>query len=189
VSGREFIPAAVAAAQTVAAMPTELDEDEPSPEERAAAEHTQQTEAAIAAAAASAPQGLVFLPIKGRTPANFKAIDNRIDDAAFMPIDRTRRQSACQQAASGAALALAAINARSSNAAAGAAGGAGKQLDPLLEATKPQQDTGLMPAADPFAAARKIMEDGGAVAVPAWFDKAMMDATSKYQAMQSVGGR
>ncbi len=201
-TSREFIPAALAVAQMAPALSSVLEDDEPREDEAEAARQTQETEAAIAAAAAAAPQGLVFMPLKGRTPATFKAVERRDDDTAFMPIDRTRRQAPGQQAAGDAALAMAAIRARSGGASAPMPGpvpgsipgsipgqSGGKPLDPLLEATKPQQETGLMPAADPFAAARRIMEDGGAVAVPAWFDKAMMDAASKYQAMQSVGGR
>jgi len=139
-------------------------------------------EAVTATAVASAASG------QSTTTASAKAIESRTDELKFMPIDPLRRQSAGQQRNSNAALAMAAIRSHSPNVPPGMMGqSGGKQLDSLLEATKPQSDTGLMPAADPFAAARRIMEDGGAVAVPAWFDKAMMDATSKYRAMQSVG--
>jgi len=185
-TAREFIPAALIAAQMTAAAPL-LEDDEERADDIETARQTQETEASIAAAAAAAPQGMVFMPLKRNAAPGFKKLDTAAADTRFMPIDRTRRRTPGSDPSANAALAAAAARMQRPDAATAMMGGS--RLDPMLEATKPQQDTGMMPAADPFAAARRIAEEGGAVAVPAWFDKAMMDAVGKYRATQAAGDR
>ena len=59
----------------------------------------------------------------------------------------------------------------------------------VLDLTKPSKDTGDIPQADPFAAARLIADDTSPAIVPAWFDKAMINAMDKYRAMNTAGDR
>ena len=65
--------------------------------------------------------------------------------------------------------------------------GQSSRLEPWLEATKPLGDTGVMPPADPFATERLVDDESGAVMVPAWLDRTMIDALDKYRTMQAVG--
>ena len=194
-SPREFIPTGRATGATLASLPSgltltasfliEADEDEETVEAQRA---NQETEAAIAAAAAAAPQGQVFIPLAGRQPASFKSVATEQSQARFLPIDRTGRAASGRTAAARQQLDQAAVaQLQAQGALPGGLMQESSRIDPMLEATRPQGDTGKLPAADPFAAARLLSEEPNPVMVPAWFDKAMMDAMGKYQAMQSVG--
>ncbi|NKB43154.1 MAG: hypothetical protein GKS03_02630 [Alphaproteobacteria bacterium] len=188
-SAREFVPANVSAVSSAQFVPASLLTDEPEDEEAVqAAQSDQQTEAAIAAAAAAAPQGLVFMPLAGRQGSAPKPIAIGAADQQFYAIDRsglrtTARAAAARQQLDQTALA----QLQGQGAVPGGLSPNAKGLDPLLEATRPQGNTGKLPAADPFAAARRLAEETDPVMVPAWFDKTMMDAMGKYQAMQNMG--
>lgn len=185
-NAREFIPAGLTVAQSNATTASIVNDAKAV--QRTAQLADQETEVAIAAAAAAAPKGLVFIPLPGREASSFRASPNRMPDSQFMEIDRTGRRAtssaeASRQQTNQAALAqlqaqgvIPAGLSQNSN-----------ELDPLLDATRPTGDTGRMPAADPFAAARFVAEDASPVMVPAWFDSAMMDAMGKYEALQNVG--
>ena len=105
-SPREFIPTGRATGATLASLPSgltltasfliEADEDEETVEAQRA---NQETEAAIAAAAAAAPQGQVFIPLAGRQPASFKSVATEQSQARFLPIDRTGRAASGRTAA------------------------------------------------------------------------------------------
>lgn len=185
-SPREFIPNAVQTF-TSAATPSTIVKPASDQSQPSGPTH-QETEAAIAAAAASAPKGLVFMPLPGRQGAAFKAASNNTTASQFFALDRsgqrtTSRAEAPRQQLNQAALAQ--LQAQGT-VPAGLSSEA-KRLDPFLEATRPSGDTGKLPAADPFAAARLVAEETNPVMVPAWFDKAMMDAMGKYKAIQNSG--
>ncbi|MBT4739940.1 MAG: hypothetical protein HN793_07935 [Rhodospirillaceae bacterium] len=186
---REFIPASVSTVASAQFIPASLMASETENEEAAqAARSDQQTEAAIAASAAAAPQGLVFMPLAGRTNSAFKPVVTAAADQQFLAIDRsglrtTARATAARQELDQAALA----QLQGQGAVPGGLSPNAKGLDSLLGATRPQGDTGKFPAADPFAAARLLAEETDPVMVPAWFDKTMMDAMGKYEAMQNAG--
>ena len=186
---REFIPGNLAAISSIQTIPASILADDVEDEETVqAAKSDQQTEAAIAAAAAAAPQGLVFMPLAGRQGSAPKPIAIGPTDQQFYAIDRsglrtTARAAAARQQLDQTALA----QLQGQGAVPGGLSPNDKGLNPLLEATRPQGDTGKLPAADPFAAARRLAEETDPVMVPAWFDKTMMDAMGKYQAMQNAG--
>lgn len=188
-SPREFIPASVTAVSSAQFIPASLLSDDSEDEETAqAAQSNQQTEAAIAASAAAAPQGLVFMPLAGRQPSDFKPVVTAAADRKFLAIDRsglrtTARAAAARQQLDQTALA----QLQGQGAVPGGLSPNAKGLNSMLEATRPQGNTGKLPAADPFAAARLLAEETDPVMVPAWFDKTMMDAMGKYEAMQNAG--
>ena len=168
-SARNFIPARLSAVSSARALPASLLTVETKNDEtREAAQSDQQTDAAIAAAAAAAPQGLVFMPLPGRQNAAFKPIAAAPEDRQFMAIDRsglrrTARAAAARQQLDQSALA----HLQSQGTVPGGLSPNAKGLDSLLEATRPQGDTGMLPAADPFAAARMLAEETDPVMVPA----------------------
>jgi hypothetical protein len=152
-----------------------------------------QTEAAIAASAARTPQGMVFMPLPGRQSSNvFNPLPKIQNSGQFFSLDRTQSRGtpefekpSANQTPNINPVALAQLQAQ--GVLPNTTNEEPKSLDPLLSATKPQTETGKLPAADPFAAARLLAEETDPVMVPAWFDKAMMDAMGKYKAMQNVG--
>lgn len=198
-SAREFIPAlsvATGTAQDVSfssAAASFIEDGTKDPVQEEAEARTQETQTSIAAAAAAAPQGLVFMPLPGRQGAAYRPTPTTQTGDGFMPINRSGAASrpAANPAAAAAAMAqLQAQTAFPPGPFGGAAGGigamTGDRMDSLLEATRPQGDTGKMPAADPFAAARMIGEESAPTVVPAWFEAATSGALDKYKTMQAV---
>lgn len=191
-SAREFVPAAVTA-MSAASLPAQAFFEDDEAEENTRSD--ERTEATIAAASAAAPPGLVFMPLPGRQQsggARLPVGESRAQE--FMPLKQTDRASAQRSARVPAANQAAVSQIQAAFAGAGSAGanpiggmGNSRSLDPLLESTKPQGDTGIMPALDPFAAARRVSDESGAVAMPAWFDRTMIDAVEKYKALQNTG--
>lgn len=184
-NAREFIPSGLTLAQSNATA-TSIANDAKAVQ-RTSQLADQETEVAIAAAAAAAPKGLVFMPLPGREGSSFRATSSQAPDSQFMEIDRsgrraTSRAEASRQQANQAALA----QLQAQGAMPAGLSPNSSELDPLLDATRPTGDTGRMPTADPFAAARFVAEEASPVMVPAWFDSAMMDAMGKYEAMQNV---
>lgn len=181
-SAREFIPALNAAAASSSAMPASLIEDGTKDEaQQNADELNQQTAASIAASAAAAPQGLVFMPLPGRQGAAFKPASAGQSSDRFMAIDRT----GLSNRPSAEPVSLAQLQAQSSFRP-GPFGSNTDQVQAMLDATKPQGDTGRMPTADPLAAARMMADESGPAIMPAWFDAAMSVAIDKYKAMQGA---
>ena len=182
---REFIPAALTTASSAQLLVPGIIEDDEIEEKATPA--PEETEAAIAAAAATAPQGLVFMPLPGRqTSSSFKPVNIESRAQTFMPLKPVDRSTAVRPAASRTLDQAALAQLQAKAAFPTATMGQPSRLNPLLEATKPSGDTGAMPPADPFAAARRIADESGAVGVPAWFDRAMIDALDKYRASEPV---
>lgn len=187
VNPREFIPTASIPYGT--SMDTVQNKQAPN----SSSQTDRQTEAAIASSASQAPQGMVFMPLPGRQSADsFSAVPTSQNVGRFFSLERNpaRGTPAFESPPSNQtqhinSVALAQLQAQGvlPNTTREEPSG----LDPLLSATKPRTETGKIPAADPFAAARLLAEETDPVMVPAWFDKAMMDAMGKYKAMQNVG--
>lgn len=181
-SAREFIPALSAARASATAMPASLIEDGSKDEaQQNADEINQQTAASIAASAAAAPQGLVFMPLPGRQGAAFKPASAGQTTDRFMAIDRTGPSART----TAEPVNLAQLQAQTSFRP-GPFGGDTDQVQAMLDATKPQGDTGRMPTADPLAAARMMADESGPAVMPAWFDAALSGAIDKYKAMQGA---
>lgn len=195
---REFIPNLSVATSSARSAPASLIEDGTKyPVQEEADTRTQETQASIAAASAAAPQGLVFMPLPNRQGAAFRPAATTQTGDGFMPINRTgaaTRTAADRGADSTAAnAALAQLQAQTAfppgpfgSTPGGMGVLTGDRMDSLLEATKPQGDTGRMPTADPFAAARMIGEQNAPTVMPAWFEAATSGALDKYRAMQAT---
>ncbi len=187
VNPREFIPTALVSDGT------SLDAAHNKQVAESSLQINRQTETAIAASVAQAPQGMVFMPLPGRQSSNsYSAIAKTENVGQFFSLERnqSRRAPAVEnppaiQVQNVDPLTLAQLQAQ--GVLPNTNGEEPKGLDPLLSATKPRTETGKMPTADPFAAARLLAEETDPVMVPAWFDKAMMDAMGKYKAMQNAG--
>jgi hypothetical protein len=184
-SAREFIPAGLTVAQSNATATSIANEAKAV--QRTSQSANQETEVAIAAAAAATPQGLVFMPLPGREASTYRATASQAPDSQFMAIDRSGRRVPSNAETSRQQINQAALaQLQAQGAVPAGLSQNSNELDPLLDATRPTGDTGKMPAADPFAAARFVSEDASPVMVPAWFDSAMMDAMGKYDVMQNA---
>lgn len=185
-SAREFIPALSVAAASARSLPASIIEDgTKDPVQQEADSRTQETQAAIAAASAAAPQGLVFMPLPGRQGAAFKPAAAGETGNRFMAVNRNGPASRPTTEPTN----LAQLQAQTSfrpGPFGSPSGSSADQLNALLEATKPQGDTGRMPTADPFAAARMIGEENAPTVMPAWFEAATSGALDKYKAMQAT---
>lgn len=181
-ASRELIPAALMAT----AASSDVDIDVTPEEDDSAPPPPEQTEAVIAAAAAAAPPGLVFMPLPGRQPSKGLAVTETASaERAFIPIKQTDRAGAATPATQSSPPVQA--TAAYVQSVMAAAPGFGAQSDnPLLDATQPSGDTGKMPQLDPFATARRLAPEPSAITVPAWFDKAMMDATGQTPSSQTA---
>ena len=187
VNPREFIPTASIRYET--SMDAVQNKQAP----KSSSQTDRQTEAAIASSAAQAPQGMVFMPLPGRQSVDsFSAVPTSQNLGRFFSLERNPARGTpavegppSNQTQNINSVALAQLQAQGvlPNTTREEPSG----LHPLLSATKPRTETGKIPAADPFAAARLLAEETEPVMVPAWFDKAMMDAMGKYKAMQNVG--
>lgn len=194
-TAREFIPAlslsttSGSSASLSGAIASFIEDGTKDPVQEEADTRTQETQASIAAASAAAPQGLVFMPLPGRQSAGFKSAASTQSGDGFMPINRSG--AATRTAADPLALAQLQAQTAYPPGPLGASGSANNtfntdQMSALMEATKPQGDTGRMPTADPFAAARMVGEQNAPTVMPAWFEAATSGALDKYKAMQAA---
>ncbi len=107
----------------------------------------------------------------------------------FIPINQLERSAIAAERDARAASQATVAQLRAQSAAYAGALNPSPSRNSVLDLTKPSEDTGDMPAADPFATARLIADETSAVAVPAWFDKAMIDAMDKYRSTNTAGTR
>jgi hypothetical protein len=185
-TAREFIPAALTAVSSAQLLtPNVLDEED---EEENAAPPQEETEAAIAATAAAAPQDMVSMPLPGRGKSTSLSGATSKDRAQeFMPLKPTDRSSAARPVAARELDQAELAQLQAQSVFPSGVMGQSSRLEPCLEATKPLGDSGVMPPADPFAAEWLVADESGAVMLPAWFDRTMIDALDKYRTMQAVG--
>lgn len=192
---REFVPALSletaserSAPGAVASWASLIEDGTKDPVQQEADARTQETQASIAAASAAAPQGLVFMPLPGRQGAAFKPAAPGETGNRFMPVDGLARTS--QAPADPTRVAQLQARTAFPPGTVGVNGLSGvtnsDQLNAMLEATKPRGDTGRMPTADPFAAARMLGEENAPTVMPAWFEAATSGAIDKYKAMQAT---
>lgn len=192
---REFAPALSlpttsqrSAPGSIASWGSLIEDGTKDPVQEDAEARTQETQTTIAAAAAAAPQGLVFMPLPGRQGAAFKPAAAGETGNRFMPVNSAARTS--QTAADPTRVAQLQAQTAYPPGPIGTTGlssvSNADQLNALLDATKPQGDTGRMPTADPFAAARMVGEENAPTIMPAWFEAAASGAIDKYKAMQAA---
>lgn len=193
-AAREFVPAlsiaiesARSAPGSVASWASLIEDGTKDPVQEEADARTQETQASIAAASAAAPQGLVFMPLPGRQGAAFKPAAAGETGNRFMPVNSIARSSQTADATRVAQLQAQTAYPPGPMGVNGLSGVTNSdQLNAMLEATKPQGDTGRMPTADPFAAARMVGEQNAPTIMPAWFEAATSGAIDKYKAMQAT---